>query len=66
LRVAKGESNREAAKHALLELRKSVPNAVAGAIIIDEKSWAALQFGPSMPVCWIDDFGQNDAPGFEL
>ena len=66
LRVAKGESNRNAAKHALLELRETVPNALAGAIVVDKTSWAALQLGPAMPVAWIDDFGPNDAAGFEV
>ena len=65
LRVAKGESNRAAAKHALLELRETVPAAFAGAIVVDKNSWAALQLGPAMPVAWIDDFGPNDAAGFE-
>jgi beta-aspartyl-peptidase (threonine type) len=66
LRVAKGESQRTATKHALQELRDLVPNVMAGAIAVDKNSWSALQAGPAMPCAWIDDFGPNEAIGFEL
>lgn len=66
LRVLKGESQRAATKHALEELQKLVPNAIAGAIAVDKNSWSALQIGPAMPVAWIDDFGPNEAIGFPL
>lgn len=66
LRVADGASIRAAAKDALKELRKLSPDAIAGAIMVGKKAWAALQLGPSMPVAWIDDFGPKDAMGFEL
>jgi len=66
LRVAKGESQRAATKHALQELKELVPNAIAGAIAVDKNSWSALQIGPAMPCAWIDDFGPNEAIGFEL
>jgi len=66
LRVAKGESQRAATKHALQELLELVPNAVAGAIAVDKNSWSALQIGPVMPCAWIDDMGPNEAIGFPL
>jgi beta-aspartyl-peptidase (threonine type) len=66
LRVSKGESQRAATKHALQELKELVPNAIAGAIAVDKNSWSALQIGPAMPCAWIDDFGPNEAIGFEL
>jgi beta-aspartyl-peptidase (threonine type) len=66
LRVTKGESQRNATKHALQELRELVPDAFAGAIAVDKNSWSALQIGPMMPVAWIDDLGANDAAGFPL
>jgi len=66
LRVAKGESQRTATKHALQELRELVPNVMAGAIAIDKNSWSALQAGPMMPCAWVDDFGPNEAIGFPL
>ena len=65
-RVADGASLRGAAKDALNELRELSPNAIAGAIIVGKKAWAALQLGPNMPVAWIDDFGPKEALGFEL
>jgi isoaspartyl peptidase/L-asparaginase-like protein (Ntn-hydrolase superfamily) len=65
-RVADGASLRGAAKDALKELRELAPDAVAGAIIVGKKAWAALQLGPNMPVAWIDDFGPKEALGFEL
>jgi beta-aspartyl-peptidase (threonine type) len=66
MRVADGASIRAAAKAALVELRKIAPDGQAGAIVVDKNSWAALQIGPAMPVAWVDDFGPNDAIGFEL
>ncbi len=66
LRVAKGESQRNATKHALQELAELAPHALAGAIAVDKNSWSALQIGPAMPVAWIDDFGPNEAIGFPL
>ena len=39
---------------------------MAGAIMVSKDSWAALQIGPTMPVAWVDNFGPNDAIGFEL
>ena len=44
----------------------AVPDALAGAIAVDKNSWSALQMGPAMPCAWIDDFGPNEAAGFEL
>ena len=64
LRVAKGESQRNATKHALQELKGLVPDAIAGAIAVDKNSWSALQIGPAMPVAWIDDLGANESIGF--
>ncbi|HEX5064032.1 MAG TPA: isoaspartyl peptidase/L-asparaginase [Kofleriaceae bacterium] len=67
MRVADGKSIRAAAKSALQELKKLAPKeAVAGAIMVSKDSWAALNVGPHMPVAWIDDFGPNEAMGFEL
>jgi len=66
LRVSKGESQRTATKHALQELKELFPNALAGAIAVDKNSWSALQMGPAMPCAWVDDFGPNEAIGFEL
>lgn len=66
MRVADGASIRAAAKAALIELKKLVPGSIAGAIMVSKDSWAALQLGPTMPVAWIDDFGPNEAMGFEL
>jgi L-asparaginase / beta-aspartyl-peptidase len=66
MQVSEGQSIREAATRALGQVRSLTPDGVAGAIIIDRKSWVALQLGPAMPVAWIDDFGANDAAGFEL
>jgi len=66
MRVADGASIRSAAKAALTELRKLTPDGIAGAIMVSKDSWAALQIGPTMPVAWFDDFGPNDAMGFEL
>nr|MBA2538678.1 isoaspartyl peptidase/L-asparaginase [Deltaproteobacteria bacterium] len=65
-RVAEGSSIRGAAKDALKLLRQLAPHAVAGAIVVDKKSWAALQLGPHMPCAWIDDLGSSDAMGFPL
>jgi len=65
-RVADGDSIRAAAKEALKELKRLAPESIAGAIMVDKKSWAALQLGQHMPVAWIDDFGPGDAIGFEL
>jgi L-asparaginase / beta-aspartyl-peptidase len=65
-RVADGQSIRSAAKDALKDLKKITPDGMAGAIMVSKDSWAALQIGPTMPVAWIDDFGPNDAIGFEL
>ena len=65
-RVAEGASLRGAAKDALKELRELAPNAVAGAIMIGKKAWAALQLGPNMPVAWTDDAGPGESLGFEL
>lgn len=66
MRVADGASIRAAAKAALEQLEKLTPGGVAGAIMVSENSWAALQLGPAMPIAWIDDFGPGDAMGFEL
>ena len=66
LRVSKGESQRNATKHALQELKDLVPNAIAGAIAVDKNSWSALQIGPAMPCAWIDDMGPNESIGFPL
>ncbi len=66
MRSADGGSVRSAAKTSLLELRKLMPDGIAGAIVISKNSWSALQIGPTMPVAWCDDFGPNDAIGFEL
>lgn len=65
-RIADGASLRAAAKDALKELQKIVPNQQAGAIIVGKNAWAALQIGPNMPVAWIDSFGPKEAMGFEL
>jgi beta-aspartyl-peptidase (threonine type) len=66
MQVGEGESIRAAAKRALSELKALTPDGIAGAILVGRDSWAALQLGPAMPVAWIDDFGANDAIGFEL
>jgi L-asparaginase / beta-aspartyl-peptidase len=66
MRVADGASVRGAAKDALGALRKLVPGTHAGVIVVDAKSWVALQLGPAMPVAWVDNFGPNDALGFEV
>jgi isoaspartyl peptidase/L-asparaginase-like protein (Ntn-hydrolase superfamily) len=66
MRSADGGSVRSAAKTSLVELRKLMPDGIAGAIVISKNSWSALQLGPTMPVEWVDDFGANDAIGFEL
>lgn len=65
-RVAEGASLRAAAKDALKELKELAPKAVAGAVMVGKKSWAALQLGSAMPVAWIDDFGPKEQIGFEL
>jgi beta-aspartyl-peptidase (threonine type) len=65
-RVAEGASIRAAAKDVLKELRALAPNAIAGAIMVGKKSWAALQIGPAMPVAWVDESGPKEALGFEL
>ena len=44
----------------------AAPAGAASTIVVDKNSWSALQIGPAMPVAWIDDFGPNDALGFEL
>jgi beta-aspartyl-peptidase (threonine type) len=65
-RVADGDGIRAAAKDALKLLKELAPDAMAGAIMVDKKSWAALQLGPHMPVAWIDDLGASDSIGFPL
>lgn len=65
MRVHDGASIRSAAKSALQALQK-LTGGHAGVIIVDANSWCALQTSPTMPVAWIDDFGPNDAIGFEL
>jgi beta-aspartyl-peptidase (threonine type) len=66
MQVSDGEGIRAAAKRALGELRAITPDGIAGAIMVSRDSWSALQIGPTMPVAWVDDFGANDAIGFEL
>ena len=65
-KVGDGDSIRSAAKDLLVELRKLSPRSVAGVILVDGSSWAALQLGKAMPVAWVDDAGPSDAIGFEL
>jgi beta-aspartyl-peptidase (threonine type) len=65
-RVRDGKGLRTAAKASLAELRRITPEGAAGAIVVDKDSWVALQFGPHMPVAWIDKFGPNDAIGFPI
>lgn len=65
-RIADGASLRAAAKDALKELRELSPDAIAGAILVGKKAWAALQLGPAMPVAWVDDFGPKESIGFPL
>ena len=65
MRVHDGAGIRSAAKTALQALKK-VTGGDAGVIIVDGNSWCALQTSSTMPVAWIDDFGPNDAIGFEL
>lgn len=65
MRVHDGAGIRSAAKTALQQLQK-VTGGNAGVIVVDGNSWCALQTSSTMPVAWIDDFGPNDAIGFEL
>ncbi len=65
-RIADGDGIRKAAKGALQELHKLVPEGLAGIIAVNKDSWCALQLGPAMPCAWIDDFGPKDELGFPL
>jgi beta-aspartyl-peptidase (threonine type) len=65
-RIADGGSPRSAAKDALEELGDLVKGTVAGVIVVDGKSWVAIQRGPAMPCAWVDNAGPGDALGFEI
>lgn len=64
LRIEKGAGIRKAVKEALSDLRDLAKTEIAGAIVLAEGAWVALQFGPAMPVAWFDNMGPNDALGF--
>ena len=61
-----GAGLRKAIKESLLDLKKTAPEDVAGAIAITKDAWLAMQIGPAMPCAWIDGQGPGDAIGYEL
>jgi beta-aspartyl-peptidase (threonine type) len=64
LRIEKGAGIRKAVKEALSDLKELSKTEVAGAIVLAQGAWVALQLGPAMPVAWFDNMGPNDAIGF--
>jgi L-asparaginase / beta-aspartyl-peptidase len=66
LRIEQGAGIRKAVKEALSDLRDISKTEVAGAIVLAEGAWVALQSGPAMPVAWFDNMGPNDAIGFPI
>jgi len=66
LRIEQGAGIRKAVKEALSDLRDLSKTEIAGAIVLAEGAWVALQIGPAMPVAWFDNMGPNDAIGFPV
>lgn len=66
LRIEQGAGARKAVKAALSDLRDLSKTEVAGAIVLAEGAWIAMQIGPAMPVAWFDNMGPNDAIGFPI
>jgi beta-aspartyl-peptidase (threonine type) len=66
LRIEQGAGIRKAVKEALSDLRELSKTEIAGAIVIADGAWVALQIGPAMPVAWFDNMGPNDAIGFPI
>lgn len=66
LRIDQGAGIRKAVKEALSDLRDISKGEVAGAIVLAEGAWVALQSGPAMPVAWFDNMGPNDSIGFPI
>lgn len=66
LRIEQGAGARKAVKAALSDLRDLSKTEMAGAIVLADGAWIALQIGPAMPVAWFDNMGPNDAIGFPL
>lgn len=66
LRIEQGAGIRKAVKEALSDLRDLSKTEIAGAIVLAEGAWVALQVGPAMPVAWFDNMGPNDAIGFPI
>ncbi|MGE0396998.1 MAG: isoaspartyl peptidase/L-asparaginase [Kofleriaceae bacterium] len=66
LRIDQGAGIRKAVKEALSDLRDIAKTEIAGAIVLAEGAWVALQAGPAMPVAWFDNMGPNDALGFPI
>jgi beta-aspartyl-peptidase (threonine type) len=66
LRIEQGAGIRKAVKEALSDLRELSKTEIAGAIVLAEGAWVALQIGPAMPVAWFDNMGPNDAIGFPV
>jgi beta-aspartyl-peptidase (threonine type) len=66
MRIKLGAGLRKAIKESLLDLKKTAPEDVAGAIAITKDAWLAMQIGPAMPCAWIDGQGPGDAIGYEL
>lgn len=66
LRIEQGAGARKAVKEALSDLRDLSKAEIAGAIVLADGAWIALQAGPAMPVAWFDNMGPNDALGFPL
>jgi L-asparaginase / beta-aspartyl-peptidase len=57
---------RKALIKSLEDLRELASTEIAGAIVIADNAWIALQTGPAMPVAWFDNMGPNDSIGFPL
>ena len=57
---------RKALIKSLEDLRDLSKTEIAGAIVIADNAWIALQTGPAMPVAWFDNMGPNDSIGFPL
>ncbi len=66
LRIEKGAGIRKAVKEALSDLKELSKTEIAGAIVVAEGAWIALQIGPAMPCAWFDNMGPNDAIGFPI
>lgn len=56
----------DAAVRASLEELRRITGGHAGVIAIDDRSWVALQLGPTMPIAWFDGERSGDSMGSSI